>query len=64
MLTLIELYELLELNNILTKHALHKDNFKRVVELGVHRTLVRDMVIECLENMVVEEDLDSLTKAK
>jgi hypothetical protein len=60
MLTLIELYGLLELNNTLTKRALNKDNFKRVVELGVHRALVRDMIIECLENMVIEEGVDNL----
>ena len=60
MLTLVELYGLLELNNTLTKRALNKDNFKRVIELGVHRTLIRDMIIQCLENMVIEENIDNL----
>lgn len=48
-MNVLELRQLLELNEVLLLEAIVTDNVIRMFELQLHRTLVKDMLLEALE---------------
>lgn len=57
MLTLTELNKAMKLNELLTIKELRrkdKSNLKRLLELNLHRTLLKDCIIERLSTIVEE----------
>jgi hypothetical protein len=57
MLTLVQLEDLLRLNEELTLEALCSDDFgafKRLCELQLHRSIVKDMLLELLKEELMK----------
>lgn len=51
MLTLVQLQRLMRLNDLLTIKELRrkdKSNFKRLLELNLHRSMIKDCIIEVM----------------